>query len=72
MDDLTEGKGKEFVDKSAHLLAFLTDGYFQSKNCMRELTRAIFNGTPVIVLLEPDHRRGGLAQEQASERYPSP
>jgi hypothetical protein len=38
VDDLREGKGAEFVDKSEKTLVFCSAGYFQSPNCMRTIS----------------------------------
>ena len=52
----------EYVDRSQQFLCFLTEGYFASKNCFRELLRAVAKGKPCIVMLEPEAKRhGGLA-----------
>ena len=41
VDDMLEGRGMEYVDRSSHFLAFITLGYTESPNCMRELLRAV-------------------------------
>ena len=40
VDDLDLGRGCEYVDRSQHVLAFISAGYTESPNCMRELLRA--------------------------------
>ena len=50
----------EYVDRSRVVLAFLTSGYFQSKNCMRELLRAVLKKKRILPLLEPDENRGAM------------
>ena len=40
VDDLKEGRGAEYVDVSGLTLIFVSDGYFSSVNCLRELLRA--------------------------------
>lgn len=37
VDDLDEGKGAEYVDRSLVFCIFVSEGYFKSPNCMREL-----------------------------------
>jgi len=64
VDDLREGKGAEYVDRSGATLIFLTSGYVQSVNCMRELLRTVLCGKPVITLLEPETKHGGIARDQ--------
>ena len=76
VDDLVEGRGAEYVDASAKVLVFCSDGYFASPNCMRELLRAVLTGKPIVAMLEPEVLKGGLSLEQvkamlaaADERY---
>ena len=64
VDDLKEGKGAEYVDVSAVSLVLCTAGYFQSPNCMREILRAVVTGKPIVALLEPEAKHGGLKQEE--------
>ena len=66
--DLTEGRGAEFVDRSVVVLIFLSDGYFHSKNCVRELLRAVMLQKPLIVLGEAESFHGGLTLEQVTEQ----
>ena len=51
VDDLTEGKGAEFVDASETILVMITHGYFRSPNCMRELLRAVVSNKPIVTML---------------------
>lgn len=67
VDDLQEGRGAEYVDKSMVILVCCTRGYFDSVNCMRELLRALYNGKPLIALLEPEARRGGMTRDEVSK-----
>ena len=41
-------------EPSDHVLIFCSKGYFQSKNCMRELVSSTLKGKPVIALIDPD------------------
>ena len=68
VDDLAEGKGAEYVDASSVTLIFVSEGYFNSENCMRELLRAILTSKDLVVLLEPDARHGGLSAAQRRPR----
>ncbi len=79
VDDLKEGKGGKYVDQSELILIFLSDGYFESENCMRELLRTLFSQKPLLVMSEPEHKHGGMtaaqvkiALEQANGRFASP
>jgi len=65
VDDLQEiGDLEGYIDRSHHVLVFATSGYFQSRNCLRELLRSVFSRKPIIALLEPETRKGGLTQAQ--------
>ncbi len=64
VDDLTEGKGAEFVDRSELILIFISAGYFASPNCLRELLRALFDKKPILALTEPEAKKGGLTTEE--------
>ena len=64
VDDLKEGRGAEYVDKSQMVLIFVSDGYFESQNCMRELLRAVFDEKPIIALTETDAKHGGLTRDE--------
>ena len=76
VDDLTDGKGAEYVDKSEAVLIFLSNGYFHSANCMRELLRAVFRRKRLITLSESDLDHGRVMREEvyswlqeADEKY---
>lgn len=74
---ISEGGLEDYIDRSAHIFVYCSGGYFQSKNCMRELTTAVRMHKPLIALLEPDAKRGGLSIDQirtqlveAEQSYP--
>ena len=50
VDDLDEGRGSEYVDRSHTFVMFVSAGYFQSPNCMRELLRARLKDKPIVAL----------------------
>ena len=56
-DDLTEGFGAEAVLDCASVLVFVSEGYFESKNCMRELLVASQAKKELITVLELDVNR---------------
>ena len=68
VDDLVGGHGVWDVDRSAHLLCFMSDGYAESKNCIRELCRAVLTDTPVSLMLEQDSVKGGFNVTVALEK----
>ena len=61
LEDISDLEG--YVDRSSTVLIFCTAGYADSRNCMRELRRAVQQGKPLIALLEPEARRGGVTEE---------
>ena len=68
VDDLTEGKGAEYVDASSVTLIFVSDGYFNSENCMREFLRAVVTGKPMVTLMESEAKKGGLTQNRVLQQ----
>jgi hypothetical protein len=68
VDDLAEGKGAEYVDVSSLTLIFCSQGYFESANCVRELLRAAVTGKPLVTLLEPEVKHGGLSQHEVFQQ----
>ena len=58
MDDIETGRGMEDVDASLVICVFVSDGYFQSPNCMRELLRAHATAKPILALFETDSSKG--------------
>lgn len=67
IDDMEEGVGKEYLDKSSICLVFCTAGYFESKNCMRELLRAVLKRVKIITVMEPEAIHGKMTKEQVRE-----
>jgi len=63
VDDLREGKGGEVVLSSENILIFVSGGYFESVNCMRELLTAIFAGKKIVTLLESEETHGRMPKE---------
>ena len=64
VDDLKEGRGAEYVDRSNVVLVLVSNGYFHSPNCMRELLRADYDSKPIVSLLEREAKHGGLTPEE--------
>lgn len=76
--DLEIGDLEGYIERSSTVLAYCTELYFRSKNCMRELVASVRQRKPVIALLEPDAKRGGLSQSKvrsalvrAEDSYPN-
>ena len=63
VDDLKSGSGTAEVDKSECILVFCTSQYFEKKNSLKELYRAVVQRRPILAMLEPDAtQEGGLNQ----------
>ena len=50
MDDLREGDGSNYIQQARTILIFVSEGYFSSLNCMRELLRACLKQKPIVTL----------------------
>ena len=68
VDDLEEGRGAEYVDVSKVVLVFVSEGYFVSPNCMREFLRAVFDEKPILTLMEPETKKGGMTRQQVLDK----
>ena len=69
VDDLEEiGDLEGYVERTSIILVFCSNGYFQSKNCMRELVCATQMAKPIIALIDPDAPRGGLSMAEIHEQ----
>ena len=65
VDNLKSGSGTAEVDKSECILVFCTKQYFEKKNSMKELYRAVVNRRPILAMLEPDESQDGGLDEAA-------
>jgi len=69
VDDLEEiSKLEGYVEGSQTILIHLSNGYFNSKNCMRELTTASKLRKHIIALLDPDRAHGGLTKYEVHQQ----
>jgi len=59
VDDLKSGSGTAEVDKSECILVFCTAQYFEKKNSLKELYRAVVQRRPILAMLEPDATQDG-------------
>lgn len=55
---------EESIQDSAAVLVFLSDGYFRSANCRRELYAALASAKPIIAVREVDKGKGGATVEE--------
>ena len=69
--DLQIGALEEYIDNSDAVLILATHGYFQSKNCMRELRRAVSAKKQIICVIEPETKKGGLTLSEIKEQLGS-
>ena len=63
VDNLKSGSGTAEVDKSECILVFCTKAYFEKKNSMKELYRAVVQKRPILAMLEPDVTQDGGLDE---------
>ena len=69
VDDLEDISALEqYVDASLCIVIFVSDGYFTSKNCMRELAQCVAKRKPLITVIEADPAKGGLSLAQAKQQ----
>ena len=63
VDNLKSGSGTAEVDMSECVLVFCTKAYFEKKNSLKELYRAVCQRRLILAVLEPDESQdGGLDQ----------
>ena len=71
VDDLEDiGKLEEYIEESSSVLIFLSQGYFSSSNCLREVYHAVHLNKPLILVREPNPMRGGVALQVARSEMP--
>lgn len=63
MDDLREGTGAEGVYAARVVCVFCSEGYIDSKNCMRELLHAVGTQKRIVALHESETKHGALTRE---------
>jgi len=62
VDDLEEiGDLENYIERSSTILVYCSNGYFTSKNCMREVMSSTNMGKFIIPLIDLDSSRGGLS-----------
>ena len=71
VDDLQNiGDLEAYVDQSEVVIIFLTDGYFRSRNCQREIRYCIETSCPLVWVWETDRSKGGLSLEELRNQCP--
>ena len=56
-----------YIQRSSVVLVHCTRGYFDSKNCMRELNTAVREGKAIVALIDPEIAHGGLSRAEIEE-----
>lgn len=70
-DDLAElAKLEEYVDASALMLLFLSQGYFSSKACYRELKQTVVKDIPFTIVRETAVMHGGGRLDEFAKQCP--
>ena len=67
-DELDLSSLEMYIDESQAVLVFCSNGYFSSRNCMRELRRSAARGKKLIAMLQPDQKKGGLLVAQVQQQ----
>ena len=62
LEDIGDLEG--YIAATEDVMIFCSKGYFQSKNCMRELRSAVALGKRIFALLEPEPSHGGLSLDE--------
>mmetsp|Transcript_23187 Transcript_23187/g.71018 ORF Transcript_23187/g.71018 Transcript_23187/m.71018 type:complete len:1131 (+) Transcript_23187:1596-4988(+) len=71
VDDLEDiGRLEEYVDRTMVVLIFLSRGYFNSRNCLREARACMALNKPIVLVVESDVAKGGLSREEAIQECP--
>jgi len=65
VDDLEAGGGALDVLLSSRVLCYLTEEYFASKSCMKEVLWATCMRLPIVLLVNTDKSQGGLSLDDA-------
>ena len=65
VDDLEEiGNLEGYIERTNTILVYCSRGYFNSKNCMRELVASVQKAKPIIALIDTETAHGGLNREE--------
>ena len=67
IENLDIGNLEGYIDASDTILVFASAGYFERRNCIRELRRSVQKGKRIIAMLETDTKHGGLTQAQVED-----
>ena len=71
VDDLKDvSKLEEYIEHSSVVLIFLSQGYFTSRNCLREVMAATRLRKPLVLAHEHDEQKGGASLEDLRNECP--
>ena len=59
---------EQYIEQSACILCFLSQGYLASKNCLREIRAAVSMSKPRIIAHEADPRKGGATLTEMRDK----
>ena len=59
---------EQYIEQSACILCFLSQGYLASKNCLREIREAVSMSKPRINVHEADPRKGGATLTEMRDK----
>ena len=66
LEDISDLEG--YIERTQQVFIYCSQGYFQSKNCLREIICAQRMGKAVIACVDHDQSRGGLTLAQIREQ----
>lgn len=71
VDDLKDISALEtYISQTTVSLIFLSDGYFRSRNCLREAYASLEKSKPLVLVHEADTSKGGLSLEDVQAQCP--
>ena len=59
---------EQYIDQVQAIAILITNGYFGSKNCMRELVQCVSTSKPLMAIAERDPAHGGLTEGEARQQ----
>ena len=62
LEDISDLEG--YIERTETVLIFCSKGYFQSKNCMREIRSCTEKKKPMIAVLDPESASGAMSLEE--------
>ena len=66
LEDISDLEG--YIDRTHLVLIYCSQGYFQSKNCMREIRSSVRKGKRLLPIIDPEKPKGGLTREEIEQQ----